>query len=494
MLEFSQLLSKYIHEKNVKTSALAQYCGLDRSNLYKVINGKRNPSSMEMVREMCRFLNLTYREQQEMEDAYEICVVGPEDYYRRKEVYRFFKDFQLPQFKLPLSEYGDRGKKFEFSEEATLLQTATEVDRFIFYILTEEMKNRNGHLYLLMQPDHEFFMNLLSTADYAGSQVSMEQIICLESNMKQTYSNYNIHCLEKLLPLYCNTYEYNCYYYYENAGGGKKGTFSLFSYMIITSEYACLLTDDFQKGYCISDKKAIKMLINIFKEYRSAASPLLRPFTDASMQMQYVLDITRAASEGYAFQMTPCITPYFTRDLLEKYIAPDTPHRKELILMMDDYVKNTYRTEASNIQINSIYSMDGVRKFMETGRLGEYPQELYQNIEMADRIVLLKRLHQNCKRKTIRFLKNNIVNLDNELFLFVTETRGYIIIENAPEQKLIYLDIEEPGLIFAFRDFCETLNEELFYSKDETEKVIALLIEEYSHQNKSCNYISGESD
>lgn len=483
MPEFSQLLSKYIHQKDAKTSALAQYCGLDRSNFYKIINGKRNPTSLEQVRKMCKFLNLTYSEQKEMEEAYEISIAGPENYYRRKEVFRFFKEFQLSKFQLPLYEYSNKNQ-FEIPTEATLLQTPTEVDRFIFYILTEELKNRNGHLYLLMQPDHDFFTNLLSTADYACSNVSIEQIIYMESNTLQSYSNYNIHCLEKILPLYCNTYEYSCYYYYDNRGVKEK--FSLFPYMIITSDYACLLTADFQKGYCVSDRKTIRMLTGIFNEYKSAASPLLRPFTDATVQLQYILEITKDAQEGYAFQMTPCITPYFTIDLLEKYIVPDILHRQEIILTVENYVKHTYQIEDANMQVNCIYSVDGIRKFMETGRLGEYPPELYRNVEMADRIVLLKRLHQNCRRKSIRFLKKNIVNLDNELFLFVTESRGYIIIENAPEQKLIYLDIEEPGLIFAFRDFCETLNDELFYTNEEAEKAIGLLIEEYSGRKKEA--------
>ena len=65
MSDFSQLLSNHIHEKNIKTYALAQYCGLDRSNMYKLINGKRKPSSLEMVQKICKFLNLSYAEQQE---------------------------------------------------------------------------------------------------------------------------------------------------------------------------------------------------------------------------------------------------------------------------------------------------------------------------------------------------------------------------------------------------------------------------------------------
>ena len=61
MSEFSEILSQHIHNKDIKTYALAQYCGLDRSNMYKVINGKRKPTSEAMVDKMCfiSFRNLT---------------------------------------------------------------------------------------------------------------------------------------------------------------------------------------------------------------------------------------------------------------------------------------------------------------------------------------------------------------------------------------------------------------------------------------------------
>ena len=69
MSEFSYVLSRHVHGKNIKTYALAQYCGLDRSNMYKIINGKRKPTSLEMVHKMARFMHLSPAEEQELEEA-----------------------------------------------------------------------------------------------------------------------------------------------------------------------------------------------------------------------------------------------------------------------------------------------------------------------------------------------------------------------------------------------------------------------------------------
>ena len=41
----SDMLKNYIHEKDVKVATLAHYCQLERSTVYKLINGKREPLS-----------------------------------------------------------------------------------------------------------------------------------------------------------------------------------------------------------------------------------------------------------------------------------------------------------------------------------------------------------------------------------------------------------------------------------------------------------------
>lgn len=56
MSEFSQLLSEYIHRKNVRTYSMAEYCGIDRSMMYKIIRGKRTPASPELVDKLSSYL------------------------------------------------------------------------------------------------------------------------------------------------------------------------------------------------------------------------------------------------------------------------------------------------------------------------------------------------------------------------------------------------------------------------------------------------------
>ncbi len=95
MTLFSTILSEHIKTKNIRIHQLAQYCGVDRSNMYKIINGKRNPGSEELVQKIADFMRLTPTERRELLEAYEITITGYETYYRRKNVQDFISNFSM---------------------------------------------------------------------------------------------------------------------------------------------------------------------------------------------------------------------------------------------------------------------------------------------------------------------------------------------------------------------------------------------------------------
>ncbi len=93
MSVFSDLLSDYINEKQIKILSLAKYCDIDRSTMYKVMNGKRNPPSQETLKKMAHFMHLTPVEHQKFQEAWKITRIGEELYYKRKSVENFICHF-----------------------------------------------------------------------------------------------------------------------------------------------------------------------------------------------------------------------------------------------------------------------------------------------------------------------------------------------------------------------------------------------------------------
>ena len=162
--------------------------------------------------------------------------------------------------------------------------------------------------------------------------------------------------------MYSNVDKYNCFYYYDHIDS-KCSKFTLFPYVIITSQFACLLTGDMTQGILTNAPESLTLFKDIFNQYLSMASPLLRPINDVTEQISYLDNMIHVVRSGYSFQMVPCLTPYLTRDILDKYIIEDLPNRSEFIQAMDNYIKVFLSSHMTPDNITYIFSLNGVRNF-----------------------------------------------------------------------------------------------------------------------------------
>ena len=477
MSEFSELLSQHIHNKNIKTYPLAQYCGLDRSNMYKVINGKRKPTSFEMVTNMCKFMQLSPNETKEMQEAYVITLIGSDNYYRRKNVKLFFEEFRLPSLSFPAATY--KAETIPETDDVILLNTQTEINNALLRILSLEFSREAGHIRMLIQPDYSFLLDLLVSEGIGKSNVLIDHIICLDNNtdFSKGKNDYNLNCLKSILPLYGSIRKYETFYYYDNISS-KNDSFTLFPYIIITSEYACLLTADIRKGYITRSPESLEMLCGIFDDYLEKSSCLLKRIDNLLEQLDYAQNLVHVNMPAYSFQMTPCLTFFMDAHFADKYVIQELPNRSAFIERFVDYVNNMSESRNTS-SMYSVFSLEGLLRFMETGEIGEYPSSAYNRPDIEDRVCLARQLLQACRTYNYRMLKNNIGSLDNELYLFISQTRGYLMLNSPVTNNLIYLDIEEPGLLFTFFDFCDNMDERLFFTKEEMIEQLKAIIEKY---------------
>lgn len=475
MSEFSYVLSRHVHGKNIKTYALAQYCGLDRSNMYKIINGKRKPTSLEMVHKMARFMHLSPAEEQELEEAYQITVTGYDNYYRRRDVMNFFSEFTLSTAALPSFKYGE--DQPASGQETALLASPAEVRQALFRMISSEMSRQtDGHIQLLVQPDASFLIDLIHAGSQPDAEIHIEHIICLNNNSETTQSqkNYNLNCLKQILPLYGSCPHYECFYYYDDISS-RTGKLTLFPYMVITSECVCLLTAGLDRGCVMRSDASHRMFSDMFADYRKASTVLLKQISNVAEQLDYAQSLLRECGPGYCFQMTPCFTPFITLSMAEKYITIDSPFRPAFIDRFQGYIRemNVWQEQGKTA---CIFSYDGVRHFLETGRIGEYPQDVYLPFDMHDRISLIRKLILSCRNGHYRMLNELIGNPEHELYLFVNQQNGYLMFSSPYTRQPVYLNIEEPGLLFTFYDFCENLKEDMFHTPEETETILNGLI------------------
>ena len=93
MSEFSIMLEEFIKEKDVQISELARYCGIDRKNLFRLLQGKENLPEEDAVQKMSLFMKLTPFEHKYFYEAYQISVVGRERYFMQRQVLDLIQHF-----------------------------------------------------------------------------------------------------------------------------------------------------------------------------------------------------------------------------------------------------------------------------------------------------------------------------------------------------------------------------------------------------------------
>ena len=143
MSEFSTVLSRFVKEKDVNVYRLAKYCGYDRANLYKVMRGERKPPSLEVLNLLCEYMHLSPAEEEILEENYEITMVGHDNYYRRKNVMKFFSDFSMTsnlENVLPTVEIKE---DFEIPNSSyMLLRGNYEINSALFILLQMKQKTK----------------------------------------------------------------------------------------------------------------------------------------------------------------------------------------------------------------------------------------------------------------------------------------------------------------------------------------------------------------
>lgn len=268
MSTFSDLFKYYIHEKNIKVMSLAHYCNLERSTVYKFINGKREPMSMELVEQIARFIQLTPPETYKFKEAWKMARMGENTYYIRKSMERFLSDFPNKSTPASYTSYSASPQEnmtgtLSATQNCLLLNSRQAVDSSIRRILLSEASKKDGRIALFLQPDYPFLLHLLSTIQPAGT-LQIDHIFSLNRTAQFTEAHelYELYYLRNLFPIYMNKLDYRIHCLYTNEISHFKNLSSL-PYMILTSEYAITCSSDYQMGILYQDSEILQALWNL---------------------------------------------------------------------------------------------------------------------------------------------------------------------------------------------------------------------------------------
>lgn len=478
MSEFSDLLSRYIAEKNIKVYSLLKYCNLDRSTMYQIINGKRNPSSKEVFDKIAEFLHLTPSEHQRFEEAYLISKIGAETYYSRKSVENYLidfpRDFSCVTPRLPQISLNSEIDLFDTISQCSVLSTQIELNHFLHRMILSESSKTQGKIALLIQPDYDFLFDLLSSLRPTGS-LTIEQTFCL-GNTQQTTENhelYSLTYLRRILPLYFANKDYHSYYFYEDINSHYH-SFNGFPCLILTADFAITCTSDYHTGIFYRDEAVVSMLWDLYYSYQNRCTPLFYMMDFIPDNGQDFDNQLYKEAPSYILQPEACMTPFVTEEILENALAPDLPDRPAMVQKISCLLQaNRAQLETTNIHIYFTYQ--GLIDFAENGRIKEVPDSFYRPFTIKERISMLQSILPYCSSGHFLILKRPLNQLSDNLHLCVNSNSGYLLFNNLIGRTLCLI-INEPGILSVFMDYLETLDSTSLYSGDETADFVKCVI------------------
>lgn len=140
------------------------------------------------------------------------------------------------------------------TKENITLKGAYELESALLWMIVEETGKSQGEITMIMQPEIDMLNSILGVCGRTENNIRVDHIVCLSDQPDKIEDGklYNLECLKKILPLYNYNYDYNTWYYYGNVKY-TDNAFVMFPYMVMTSEYACLISADMKKW--LSDQR-----------------------------------------------------------------------------------------------------------------------------------------------------------------------------------------------------------------------------------------------
>lgn len=499
MSEFSDLLSSYIGEKEIKVYSLLDYCGLDRSTMYKIINGKRNPPSEEVFQKITDFLHLTPAEYRKFKEAYLVSKIGKELYYKRKYTENYLINFPKSFSREPVLFMDDAQKSGNYETQenpfteniseshaseingCAVVSSHLELNHLLYYMISEEGKKSHGKIALLLQPDYSFLFNMLSSLK-PGKNLKIEHTFCMskQDQMTEHHELCNLSYLNKILPLYFADLDYRPYYFYEDLAAHSH-SFNGLSCMVLTSEYAVTCTSDYTMGIFYHDPSVVSMLWSLYDSYQDKCQPFIHALDYFPENgTEFIRTELFSTAPSYILQPEACLVPFISERLLEKALVPEFPDRRKNILQIKTLLKSNHAIVSTG-QAHVYFTKQGIVNFAVSGRIKEIPESFYRPLTVEERISLLKKILSCCRKGYYRLLKKPLNHLSENLHLCVSSTSGYLLFNNIHNHTICLL-INEASILTTFMDYLASLDEQQLFTGEETESFIKDIIRQLTQK------------
>lgn len=402
MSEFGFQLKKVLEDSEISVNSFAKTIRIDRSYLYQIFNGTRT-ITMEKLHLVLSCELFTKSQRELLRTAYYTEKYGAEQYARITTILRELTE--LPQDSTPpeipacctgtvdeTRSYTDRRSLCD-AIKAHLSAACQSGEDFLYTNFASEQTEIDRIVYTIVRglPEPIRFTRI-TTLDTTGKSVHNIQTIF--SSLKYLSLNYNI------LSRYRHAH-------------GRYYTGTPFPYFIYCSSGLMLFDASAENGIWIPARHLNSAVERSIQKTIADYAPLAIFPQNIFDLKNHIANFSQLEASTENISYAPCIGPYLTEEMLRDIANPEIPN-------IDYIIASTIQHYRSVQDTLTIFTINGLREFVETGVIHEFPQELLRRpLSPKFRTEIIRRMLEKFRRN-----KNNLLILDSAKIDF---PKGYNI-------------------------------------------------------------------
>lgn len=465
MSRFSEILSHFIFDKQIRIPDMAVYCNMNRSTLYKVINGKRSASSLAQVKTMAQYLHMTPDETAKLLEAYQITRLGEKAYYRMKSVDSFLRGFSV----VSKNTFNWNGV-MPFNQNGPVIENLNSqyaIIQVVEKILKHEKNKAKGKVYLNIQPDTApYVFDILLNTERLESQTKLEieHILYLhgDGRLNDRNEDLNITYLQSVLPLFLHNHyiDYRPYYYYEKIPDSDIHA-AFFGFVLFTEDYLLVMDETGSKGLMIKDAETIQICIEKFEEKKR----FTRPMMEMADNWQ-ILDPDIACREyEIYYRVDPFLLPHMSEQIMKKYILDSMDNQSGFLQRYRKYKQNYFHRQTEQI----LYcSLNGIRRVLDKD--AQFFSSILKPLSQEDRLHIMRRFYEYCRTNETADLRILKENTNTDFFrgggYYLYDPNHLFFVYDIGNEHMV-VEIKNETLQESFQYYFLHLTEDAYYAKEE---------------------------
>lgn len=437
--EFLDILQKKYGTSNTELLRALEKSGhpISKSNLTHKLKGQRRLTSEELeviIQTICP----TGTEESKLRSLYRIWQFGEDKYFFVQTIRDYLTQLSdritvnFPPPGEPLSEIG-----------------SIRTERLLYQVLYAVMQSAWGRQPIRIRCTAHFQRMIDALMTLSKESAPVRHLICLNNESGEKQQIYNTHCLFTAAGPAWQNREYAVRFYYDNAESCT-GFYTVYPFFIVTDTYLLLIAHDFRSGLLLHDEAARRSYEAKFDRIYDAAEPLWKRsegwtecFRECAEQEKLCTDQFYYLQNGFGLLLA------MDTHLLEKYLRPELPFRRELIEMQAKRLSE----RRSGLHGCLLYVSDTMQGLTERGEIPPELGNLLLPIEEADRQRAAARLKDAyCVN---RILQRDVLPIPENVSVHCYDN-GTVILKRRGNEP-VSLSICERKLYISVKNFFEYL-------------------------------------